>query len=170
MLFNIPKEIIDCLTNIEKQLNRIIRKFKIKLNKVEDKITLANSNLSDIYNEYQNIYDEYQILQLPRNFRIINLNNNIVTIGYDYDNVSTASQEFTIDLQNAGTYKVFLYKIKLDDNHYYILYPEYIDDEEVLNELEKSISRIFAFEYTVENNKIAYLSTDGVNYLLEDII
>ena len=55
MLFNIPKEIIDCLTTIEKQLNRIIRKFKIKLNKVEDKITLTNSNLADVYIEIESL-------------------------------------------------------------------------------------------------------------------
>lgn len=170
MIFNIPKEITDQLSSIEKIINNIVNQFKIKfskinhdLDKINDSITAANSNLSDVYNEYH-------ILQLPRNFRIIDLSNNVVTIGYDYDNDSTASQEFTIDLENTGTYKVFLYKIKDDDNHYYVLYPEYIDDEEVLNELEKSISRIFAFEYTVENDKITYLSTDGVNYLLEDVI
>lgn len=61
MLFNIPKEIIDCLTNIEKQLNRIIRKFKIKLNKVEDKVTLANSNLSEVYTELKSISDNLSL-------------------------------------------------------------------------------------------------------------
>ena len=110
--------------------------------------------------EYAKLTD-LELHDLPRNIRIASYDGtNTVKVVFDCKNTS-CTMEFEIITGVDVIGKAYLNKFKISDGNYGYL-PTFNDETDSM-----SIHKTFAFDYIVENGKVVYLSTDGVNYLLE---
>lgn len=107
--------------------------------------------------------DDLEAINIPHNIRITSFDDSTVNVIFGFVDGNEGSGSITLDLSENKSVTVYLYKIYIDEE---------TDMQWILSDEtpENVRGRVYAFNYTVENGEVTYLSTSDVNYLLEDKI